>query len=200
MLLDARIDAGLCLAGPTMAGVTASPLKRMSIVCVARGDHPLAARGAQAIRLNEIGAHRLAIFEWSDEVEDLRERLAFARRSVVVGYAKVSPAEVARRLVVNGGVISFLPEIAVADELARGTLVELTVEGLPRYWWRLMVVQRNRKKPDAGAVALLDALVEAGMMARRRGKAAVGKTVRRQDQPSRDAASGGPEASRSLPP
>jgi hypothetical protein len=50
-----------------------------------------------------------------EQVADLLERVRFAAgAAAITGYVKASPAEVARRLVVEHGAVAFLPEPTVA--------------------------------------------------------------------------------------
>jgi DNA-binding transcriptional LysR family regulator len=147
MLLDGRVDAAFSALRPLPPGLVASRLPAIPIVCVARPDHPLAPRAPASYGLAEL-AGGLAVFEWSAEVDDLRERLSIAAgRTALSGYVKTSPADVARRLVLEEGVASFLPELTVRRELARGELVRLLPRGIGDYAWALMLVER---KDDGG--------------------------------------------------
>ena len=155
MLLDGQIDVGICAAGPTMSSLVAVALPPVSVVCVARDDDPLA---ATRCGLADI-ANRLAVFEWSDDVDDLLERVRFAAgRDALAGYVKVSPAAVARRLVLERGAIAFLPEPIVADDLACGELIRLRPTDVPDYRWELMLVHRERSADDAGVKAAVEVL------------------------------------------
>jgi DNA-binding transcriptional LysR family regulator len=85
LLLDGRIDAGVCALQPVPAGIVAEALPPVPIVCVARPDHSLASRAPASYGLAQL-AGGLAVFEWSEEVADLEERLRIA------GAATRSPA------------------------------------------------------------------------------------------------------------
>jgi LysR family pca operon transcriptional activator len=144
MLLDGRIDAGVCALQPVPAGIVAEALPPVPIVCVARPDHALASRAPASYGLAQL-AGGLAVFEWSEEVADLEERLRIAGgRDAVSGYIKASPADVARRLVLDQGVVAFLPHLTVRRELQRGELVRLEPEGTIDYRWELMLVRRTQ--------------------------------------------------------
>jgi DNA-binding transcriptional LysR family regulator len=156
MLLDGRIDAGLCGAGPTMPSVVAVALPAVAVVCVARADDPLARQRAGSCGLADV-ATRLAVFEWDDQVDDLLERIRFAAgANPISGFIKVSPAEVARRLVIDRGAIAFLPRTTVATDLETGELVTLQVTGTPEYRWELMLVHRDRQGEDPGVRAVFE--------------------------------------------
>jgi LysR family transcriptional regulator, pca operon transcriptional activator len=156
MLLDGRIDAGVCALRPAPAGVVARALPTIPIVCVVRPDHRLASSAPGACGLAGL-AGGLAIFEWSGQVADLLERLQIvAGREALSGYVKVSPAGVARRLVLERGVAAFLPLLTVQPDLDRRELVRLEPEGTTDYGWELMFVHRDQD--DAAHDALREEL------------------------------------------
>jgi LysR family pca operon transcriptional activator len=160
MLLDGRLDVGVCSAGPTPAAVAAVRLPTMPIVCVARADDPLAARPPGSYGLADL-AVRLAFFEWADEVTDLVERVRVATgASRLRGYVKVSPAEVARRLVVEGQALAFLPRLLVARELEAGSLMIVEPRDAPPYAWQLMLVHRQRDATDADIAEVIATTVK----------------------------------------
>jgi LysR family pca operon transcriptional activator len=159
MLLDGRIDVGICGSGPTLPSLAAIPLPAIGIVCVARPDDPLAARPPGSYGLGELAA-RLAVFEWDDQVDDLLERVRLAGTNAVSGFVKVSPAEVARRLVVDQGAIAFLPRPTVAGDLELGKVAPLAPRGAPKYRWELMLVHRHGTAESEGVGAVLEAARE----------------------------------------
>jgi len=161
MLLDGRVDIGVCGPAPVVPALTAVPLPPIPVVCVAHCDHDLARRRPRSFGLREV-APWIALFEWSAEVEDLRQRLAVATNGDLHGYLKVSPGEVARRLVLTANAIAFLPWPLVATELDSGSLVAVNPRGCPSYRWELVLVHRTRDADDpairavaAAAAALL---------------------------------------------
>jgi DNA-binding transcriptional LysR family regulator len=148
MLLDGRIDAGVCALQPVPAGIAAEALPPVPIVCVARPDHPLASQASATYGLAQL-AGGIAVFEWSEAVGDLEERIRVAGgRNALSGYIKASPADVARRLVLEQRVVAFLPHLTVRRELQEGELVRLEPEGTFKYRWELMLA---RRKQDARA-------------------------------------------------
>jgi DNA-binding transcriptional LysR family regulator len=156
-LLDGRIEAGISIEKTSVPGLASVELTPVPIVCVARAGHPLTRVAAPS--LAQLLEHELAIFEWGEDVSDLRERLAFAgERRPVLAYAKVSPAEVARRLVLEHQAVSFLPEPLIAADLEEGRLVRLEPKGLPAYHWRPVLVHRRRKQLDPALAELLEVL------------------------------------------
>jgi DNA-binding transcriptional LysR family regulator len=164
MLLDRRIDTGVCALQPVPAGIVAEDLPPVPIVCVARPDHPLASRAPASYDLAEL-AGGLVVFEWSEEVADLEERLRIAGgRDAVSGYIKASPADVARTLVLDQGVVAFLPHLTVRRELERRELVRLEPAGTADYRWQLMLVRRaqdTRRANEAGLGELIDSILNA---------------------------------------
>lgn len=151
MLDDRRVDVGLCGRGPTMSSLVTVPLPPLAIACVAAADHPLASRPPQSYGLAEVAQHRLAVFEWHEQVDDLLEHIRFAA-GAVTGLIKVSPAEVARQLV-RQGAISWLPVALVRDDLAGGAMVMLKPSGVPDYYWELMLVHRADAADDESVAA-----------------------------------------------
>jgi DNA-binding transcriptional LysR family regulator len=96
-------------------------------------------------------------FEWDDQVADLRERLRFAAGTTGIrGYVKVSPAEVARRLVIEHRAVAFLPQPTVARDLAAGRVITLELQDRPQYDWPLAVVHRDPDGSDEGVAAVID--------------------------------------------
>jgi DNA-binding transcriptional LysR family regulator len=174
MLLDGRIDAGIRGRGPTMASIATVTLPPMAIVCVARSDHPLAHLPPRTYGLADVAAHGLAVFEWDEQVADLLERVRFAAgAAAITGYVKASPAEVARRLVVEHGAVAFLPEPTVARDLAANRAVLLEPKDGPEYHWPLMLVHRAQRASDEGVAAVIKAaenlLLIRGRVSRRPG-------------------------------
>lgn len=156
MLLDGRIDAGIAGAGPTTAAVVSVTLPPVSVVCVAAREHALADRPPKSYGLADLAAHGLAIFEWDEQVDDLLERIRFAAGAAALsGFVKVSPAEVARRLVREHAAVAFLPEPTVSRDLAAGRLVVLEPRDSPRYRWQLMLVHRDQRGSDEGVAAAI---------------------------------------------
>jgi LysR family pca operon transcriptional activator len=162
MLLDGRLDAGI--AGTAAYGeLRATALEPIPIVCVASAEHPLAASAPESYGLAEIADQPLALFEWDEGVEDLRERLVQARGRRLDRYEKVSPAAVVHELVQTAGAVSFLPERLVASDLERGRLVILRPREAPRYEWRLTLLERPTKRHPA-VTRLRQALADAGLL------------------------------------
>jgi DNA-binding transcriptional LysR family regulator len=156
MLLDGRIDAGIRGRGPTMASIASVALPSMAIVCVARSDHPLAELPPRTYGLADIAVYGLAVFEWDEQVADLLERVRFAAGvAAITGYVKVSPAEVARRLVVEHGAVAFLPEPTVARDLAANRVMVLAPKDGPEYHWPLMLVHRDQRTSHEGVAAVI---------------------------------------------
>jgi DNA-binding transcriptional LysR family regulator len=156
MLMDRRIDAGIVLSGTSLPTLLALPLEPIEIVCVATVDHALAAAGRRVL-LADIAKHQIAMFEWGEEIEDLRERLAFARAGETPpAFSKISPASVARSLVTDHGAVSFLPEPLVAADIRAGRIKRIEPEDLPPYRWSPQLLLQ----PDAPRGRAIDALLE----------------------------------------
>jgi DNA-binding transcriptional LysR family regulator len=155
LVQDGRADVGICGVGPTMTSLVAVRLPALAIVCVAAADHPLAAQSPGSFDLAEVARHRLAVFEWHEDVDDLLEHVRFAAGvGAVTGFIKVSPAGVAQRLLEQGAV-SWLPEMLVRADVARGTLAILEPTGVPDYRWELMLVHRVDASGDDRIVSTL---------------------------------------------
>jgi DNA-binding transcriptional LysR family regulator len=127
-------------------------LPEIAMVWVAR---PKGAPGRRRTSLADI-IPRLASFEWSEEVADLHERIAFTMVGPVA-YPKVGPALVAKQLVLADDAVSLLPRPLVAEEIAAGLLVELDVDGGGHYCWRPQLIFRARETNSAAVSALVEA-------------------------------------------
>jgi DNA-binding transcriptional LysR family regulator len=157
MLLDGLIDAGIRLYGPTLHGLRWRVLERIPIYCVVGAGHPLTNLPHGTYGLAELIQHKIAIYSWGDGSEDLRQRL-HAIGGSKGGYAKVTPAEVARQLVIEAGVISFLPEVVIRNDLAEGRVVRLHPYNFPEYEWKIALLYRDRKQQNPALKCLLSVL------------------------------------------
>jgi DNA-binding transcriptional LysR family regulator len=155
MLLDGVIDAGFLLAGPTQAGLRLRLLHRDPVFCVAAKDHPLASCGSLHVR--DLVMHRIALFTWGPDcliLMELLQNCGLPRR----GRREVTPAVVARDLVLGHGYVSFLPSLTIAEDLRNASMVSLEICDLPHWTWDIAVAYRERQESDRAVSHLLAAL------------------------------------------
>lgn len=152
-LVDGSIDAAIILGGTIPPGHVATPLKSVPIIPVASPHHGPQGR---PLALTDLRGYPIAHYHFSHEADDLKQRLT-AALGPLNGATNICPAQMARYFALQG-YITFLPEVAVAEELRSGMLVPLDIPELPTYYWDLSLVHRARKQLPPGIAALRTAL------------------------------------------
>lgn len=145
MVLDGVLDAGFCLAAPSIPGIRFVHLRDIPIYCVCSSNHELAT--LENFGINEVVQYPTAIYSWGEGDDDLRKRImqTDAGKHSPPIYAKVTPASVAKKLV-DEGAISFLPFDLIEEDVNQGRLTILHPSDYQDYKWRLGVVFRERKE------------------------------------------------------
>ena len=148
LLLDGVVDAALTV-WPCTSAVELTPLFvfREPVVLVAHPDHALARRGR--VGREEVArlARPLLRLRWWQAHHPQIERLAEqSETSLEVAM------ETGRRLVASGVGAGFFTRTYIADELARGTLVEIGVRGL-RLFRDSALVRRSHSGAISPALA-----------------------------------------------
>ncbi|QSO54145.1 LysR family transcriptional regulator [Alicyclobacillus curvatus] len=146
MVLDGLLEAGFCLAAPSIPGIRFIHLRDIPIYCVCPSDHELSTVPDGSLTLNDIARYPLAMYSWGEGFDDLRQTLmeTESRKQSAPLWAKVTPASVAKQLVEQGA-ISFLPFDLLKDDVEAGRIKILHPSGYPTYTWKLGVAIRERK-------------------------------------------------------
>ncbi len=154
MLLDGIVELAL-ITWPCVEAEAAdlTPLLRLHepVVLVAHPAHPLAARRhvVSEDELVRLARPFLRLRWWQNyhpEINRLADRTELAFDA---------PMETARYLILHGVGAGFFTRTYVADELARGVLVELQVSGLAPLFRDSALVRRSRSLPLSPASASL---------------------------------------------
>jgi DNA-binding transcriptional LysR family regulator len=152
--IEALEEGAADLAVSTLIGVDARPLEarrfaRVRVVPVARADHPLA-RAGSPVPGPLLREHAQIVLSDSAHGE------APASLNVLAGGLRWSVTEVAakKEIIAAGMGWGGLPEHAVAEDLARGTLVALDVPELEADAMELFAVRRRDRPRGVVAQAL----------------------------------------------
>ena len=141
------LDVGFVGAPVNSSYLEAEPWLRDRLVVCAAPDHPLA--GRKAVPLADLGDQ-----PWALEKTLSSERISFtvetlkSMNSLNIMFEGES-VEAIKRIVRDGAVLACLSSLTVADELARGELVELAVPEL--HFTRIvsLVSRRDTQQPQA---------------------------------------------------
>jgi LysR family transcriptional regulator, low CO2-responsive transcriptional regulator len=154
-LWDGIIDLGL-IAWPATEAIAAdlTLLLRFHepVVLVASPRHPLAARRKRSqAEIAQLARPLLQLRWWPRHHPDLVQLAQRAGSSVDV------PMETARQLCLGGAAVAFFTRTYIADDLASGALVAITVRDLPPLFRDSALVRR----PQASRAPAADALIAA---------------------------------------
>lgn len=156
LLVDGMVDVGVVTWPCTEAAAAdLQPvlLLREAVVLVARPGHPLAARARPTQEdLVRIGRPVFRLRWWQTHHPAI---LALADRA---GQVLDLPMETARSLALAGAGVGFFTRTYVAEDLARGTLVEVVLRDLPRIHRDSALVRRRHTPLSPAAANLVDAL------------------------------------------
>ncbi|OHX13002.1 LysR family transcriptional regulator [Chromobacterium sphagni] len=153
-LLTGERDIGFVLERPAVAGLRMEWLCDSPIAAVCAAGHPLADKAQ--VTLGEVARHPLAPQYWGAECDELL-RLLRPLRAEARPIHRVQPAAAARDLALHHGFVSFMPELAVRDELELGMLKRLSLAGIELGGWRLMMAWREGKRREPAKQRVLDA-------------------------------------------
>jgi LysR family transcriptional regulator, low CO2-responsive transcriptional regulator len=154
LVLDGAVDLGL-VTWPCVEASTAhlQPLLRFRepVVLVARPGHALASSsrrgGVTRDQLVRSGAPLFRLRWWQTHHPEILRLAEGSSRAVEL------PMETARRLSLDGAGVGFFARTYVADDLARGALVEIQVRDLPPIHRDSALVRRRRVGPFSPALA-----------------------------------------------
>jgi len=135
---------------PPGRGLVAAPFMRNPLAVIAVADHPLARR--RRVPLRALAAETLILREEGSGTRAALERF-LARRGVTLTESLVMSSNEAIKQSVEAGLgLGFLSLHTVAEELERGRVVAIDVQGLPmvREWY---VVHREDRRLSRAAEA-----------------------------------------------
>ena len=153
LLLDGVVELGLvtwpCTEAET-ADLQAVLLLHEPVILVASPRHPLAARTrVNQDELIRLGRPLFRMRWWQTHHPAILRLTERAGRTVEL------PMEAARRLAIEGTGVGFFVRTYIAEDLGRGTLVEIPLADLPRIYRDSALVRRRRAGPLSPAAANL---------------------------------------------
>ena len=156
LVLREQVQVGLVrdLRHPDIAAI---PLYDDELVLVTPPRHPFAAR--DEVGLVEIADEELVMFDRTSSYHELTSALFHAAGVDPRAQMELDNIESAKRMVRQGLGVALLPLIAVADELAAGTLGTARIAGTPPLARRVVAIRRRDAGPAAGAVAAFLAIL-----------------------------------------
>jgi DNA-binding transcriptional LysR family regulator len=150
-LLDLAVITWPC-PEPASSAVGAVLLFREPVPLVVHPRHPLARGEADAAAVAALATPLIRLRWWQSHHPVVTALADRAPRAVEL------PMEAARQLVASGTGAGFFTRTYVADDLARGDLVEVPVRDLPRLHRDAALVRRVRSDLSPAGAALVEAL------------------------------------------
>lgn len=150
MVLDEQIDVGLVTSPVQHRSVETIPLYQDRMVVVARPEHSLARSGpVDAVAL---ASQRLILFERGSGFRTYLEEVFESQGVLLRADFELDSIEAIKEMVLAGLGISVVPEIAVAREIAAGSLVTLPLLGFPVMERTTSLIIRRSAEPRPAAV------------------------------------------------
>lgn len=159
MVLEEQVDLGLVTSPVRHRALETIPLYRDRMLVIARPDHPLAGLGPE-VEPAALGAHRLILFERGSGFRTYLEEVFESRGVLLRPDMELDSIEAIKEMVQAGLGISVVPEMAVARELAAGTLTSLPLTGWPPMERTTSMIIRRSPGARPPAVQAFVSLVE----------------------------------------
>jgi DNA-binding transcriptional LysR family regulator len=150
LVVREQVDVGLVRA-LQRADIVSTPLYEDRLVLVVEPSHRLARR--RSIRLEEIAAEQLVLFDRTSSYHQLTSALFRTAGLSPAGVMELDNIDAAKKMVEQGFGVALLPHTSVADEIAAGSLAEITIRDAPPVRRQIVAVRRKDAGPPTGAVA-----------------------------------------------
>lgn len=138
--------------------VVTVPLFREDVVLVTSARHPFADRGE--VTLEEVGEQHLIMFNRGSSYHMLVHNALRQAGLVVTPAMELDNMEATKKMVDEGLGIALLPKVAVEEELKRGALREIRVEGLSIPQREIAVIYRKGRPLSRAGEAFIELLEE----------------------------------------
>ncbi len=138
--------------------VVTVPLFREDVVLVTAAGHPFADRGE--VTLEEVGQQHLIMFNRGSSYHMLVHNALRQAGLVVTPAMELDNMEATKKMVDEGLGIALLPKVAVEEELKRGALREIRVEGLSIPQREIAVIYRKGRPLSRAGEAFIELLEE----------------------------------------
>jgi DNA-binding transcriptional LysR family regulator len=150
LVLRGQVDLGLTreLRHPDVESV---PVYEDELVLVANRDHAFARR--VLIRLDEIAGEQLVLFDRTSSYHELTSALFRAAGVEPAGVMELDNIDAAKKMVIEGLGVAFLPATAVAAELDAGSLRAVAVADAEPVRRQIVAIRRRDSGRPSGLVA-----------------------------------------------
>lgn len=151
MLLDGVTDIGFVLPSTPARGLRYLALPADPVICLCAPTHALASK--RTIGLDVLADHYVALNVWGTNAEKFVDQL---ERSGLPEWRRrdCSDANTAIRLARSHDHVAFVTASAAADDLTARTLIQLTVQPVPRWTVPLAVAYHERNHADPAVAAI----------------------------------------------
>lgn len=150
LVLREQVDVGLVRA-LQHRDIVSTPLYEDRLILVVEPGHPLAREAS--IRLDEIAAEQLVLFDRTSSYHDLTSTL-FRRAGISpAGVMELDNIDAAKKMVEQGFGVALLPHTSVAEELSDGRLAEVAIQDAEPVRRQIVAVRRKDAGRPAGTVA-----------------------------------------------
>jgi DNA-binding transcriptional LysR family regulator len=163
MVLDEQVDLGLVTSPVQHRAIKTVPLYHDRMVIVARPDHPLAS--AVQIDAATLATQRLILFERGSGFRTYLQEVFEGKGVLLHADFELDSIEAIKEMVLAGLGLSVVPEIAVARELAAGTLTTISLRDWPVMERTTSLIMRHVQAQPPAAVQSFVELVEARFVA-----------------------------------
>jgi DNA-binding transcriptional LysR family regulator len=151
-VLREQVDVGLVRA-LQHRDIVSTPLYEDRLVLLVEPSHPFASSGR--IRVQAIAGEQLILFDRTSSYHELTNALFRTAGVSPAGVMELDNIDAAKKMVELGFGVALLPHTSVADELAAGTLAEVTIQGAQPVRRQIVAIRRRDAGPPTGAVAAL---------------------------------------------
>jgi DNA-binding transcriptional LysR family regulator len=157
MILRDQADVGLVRA-LRHPDIVSTPLYEDRLVLVVEPEHPFA--NAARIKLVEIARQQLILFDRTSSYHNLTNALFRGAGVSPRGVMELDNIDAAKKMVQEGFGVALLPRTAVVDELAAGTLREVTIVDAEPVRREIVAIRRRDLAVDGPLAAFLSTLAE----------------------------------------
>ena len=151
LVLRERVDLGLVRA-LRHPDIESTPLYEDELVLVVEPGNELAARGR--IELAELGDEQLILFDRTSSYTELTNALFRGAGVVPLGVMELDNIDAAKKMVQQNFGVALLPQTAVAEELAAGTMRQVEITDAAPVRRQIVAIRRRDGGPPAGTVAV----------------------------------------------
>ncbi len=130
MIQGGKVDTAILSSSRKYAGLSSHPLREAKMFLVAPPDHPLVSRASQdPVNPRDLEAHPFIGHAEGAEIRMMMDSF-FRRLSLSIEYTLESAnVSTVKHMVMAGLGLSMLPETAVGNEIRRGHLAKIEVQG-----------------------------------------------------------------------